>query len=60
MSIEIKIFFLNSSYFINIIFEVTKIWAELFKDLNFAERNNLNLTKMKEFGLLKEMIIKLQ
>ena len=40
--------------------EVTKIWAELFKDLNFVERNNLNLTKMKEFGLLKEMIIKLQ
>ena len=40
--------------------EVTKIWAEILKDLDFAERNKFKLTEVKEFGLLKEMVLKLQ
>ena len=40
--------------------EATKIWAEILKDLDFAERNKFKLTEVKEFGLLKEMVLKLQ
>ena len=38
---------------------MTEIMTEVLKDLNFAEGNKFESAGLKEFGLLKENILKL-